>query len=88
MAIRKISFQGAKGANSEIAIHEVYGDEVEAVPCDTFEDAFNSLNKGEVDLAMIPIENTLAAGLPIFITFCQNPVPILSVSISCPYGLT
>ena len=60
MAIRKISFQGAKGANSEIAIHEVYGDEVEAVPCDTFEDAFNSLNKGEVDLAMIPIENTLA----------------------------
>lgn len=60
MAIRKIAFQGAKGANSEIAIHEVYGEAVEAVPCDTFEDAFNSLTSGEADLAMIPIENTLA----------------------------
>lgn len=60
MAIRKISFQGAKGANSEIAIHEVYGDQVEAIPCDTFEDAFNTLNSGDADLAMIPIENTLA----------------------------
>lgn len=60
MAILKISFQGAKGANSEIAIREVYGNEVEAIPCDTFEDAFNSLTSGEADLAMIPIENTLA----------------------------
>lgn len=60
MAIRKISFQGAKGANSEIAIREVYGSGVEAVPCDTFEDAFNALDSGEADLAMIPIENTLA----------------------------
>ncbi len=60
MAIRKISFQGAKGANSEIAIREVYGNDVEALPCDTFEDAFNALTKGDADLAMIPIENTLA----------------------------
>jgi len=50
MAVNKISFQGAKGANSEIAIREVYGDTVEAIPCDTFEDAFNSLNQGEADL--------------------------------------
>lgn len=60
MTIHKISFQGAKGANSEIAIQEVYGDKVEAIPCDTFEDAFNSLTSGEADLSMIPIENTLA----------------------------
>ena len=60
MSNRKISFQGAKGANSEIAIRKVYGNDTEAIPCDTFEDAFNTLNKGEADLAMIPIENTLA----------------------------
>lgn len=59
MTTGKISFQGAKGANSEIAIRDVYPD-MEAVPCDTFEDAFKALEEGDVDLAMIPIENTLA----------------------------
>ena len=55
----KIAFQGAKGANSEIAIRDRYP-QMEAVACDTFEDAFNALKKGEVELAMIPIENTIA----------------------------
>lgn len=59
MSKGKISFQGAKGANSEIAIRDVYPG-WEAVPCDTFEDAFKALKDGDVDLAMIPIENTLA----------------------------
>jgi len=57
---KKIAFQGAKGANSEIAIRKVYGEGVEALACDTFEDAFNALTRSEADLAMIPIENTLA----------------------------
>ena len=55
----KIGFQGAKGANSEIAIREVYPS-MEAIACDTFEDVFNALNAGEIELAMIPIENTIA----------------------------
>lgn len=59
MATGKIGFQGAKGANSEIAIKEVYP-EMEAIAYDTFQDVFNALDAGEVELAMIPIENTLA----------------------------
>ena len=59
MSQRKIGFQGAKGANSEIAIRDVYSG-WEAVACDTFEDVFNALRKREIELAMIPIENTLA----------------------------
>ena len=55
----KIAFQGAKGANSEIAIHQLYP-KMEATPFDTFEDVFNALEAGDIDLAMIPIENSLA----------------------------
>jgi hypothetical protein len=33
---------------------------MEPLPCATFEDAFNALAQGEADLAMIPIENTIA----------------------------
>ena len=56
---KKVVFQGEPGANSHLAIHEVYPD-AEAVPCATFEDAFNALSAGEADLGMIPIENSVA----------------------------
>ncbi|MCM2397155.1 prephenate dehydratase [Rhizobium sp. S95] len=55
----KISFQGDFGANSDMACRDMFPD-MEPLPCPTFEDAFVALETGEVDLAMIPIENTLA----------------------------
>ncbi len=55
----KIAFQGEVGANSDMACRDVYP-EMEPLPCRTFEDAFNALESGEADLAMIPIENTIA----------------------------
>ncbi len=56
---RKISFQGAHGAYSDIACREVFPD-LETVPCDTFEEAFAAVQGGATDLAMIPVDNTLA----------------------------
>jgi prephenate dehydratase len=47
------------GANSHLAIMEVYPGAT-AVPCSTFDDCFSMVAKGEVDLAMIPIENSVA----------------------------
>ncbi|HEY5080756.1 MAG TPA: prephenate dehydratase [Bauldia sp.] len=55
----RVVFQGEPGANSEIACHAVYPD-ADAVPCPTFEDCFAAVTNGSADLAMIPIENSLA----------------------------
>ena len=55
----KISFQGAKGAYSDMAARELYPD-AETYPCTSFEDAFDAAKEGAVDLAVIPIDNTLA----------------------------
>ena len=55
----RISFQGEPGANSDTASRNVYPD-MEPLPCPTFEDALNAVQIGKADLAMIPIENTLA----------------------------
>ncbi|MBP1851660.1 prephenate dehydratase [Rhizobium halophytocola] len=55
----RISFQGEFGANSDMACRDAYPD-MEPLPCPTFEDAFVALEGGDADLAMIPIENTLA----------------------------
>jgi prephenate dehydratase len=59
MAKKKIIFQGEPGANSDIACREAYPD-YEPVPCPTFEDCFTALTSGDVDLGMIPIENSVA----------------------------
>ena len=55
----RISFQGEPGANSDTACRNVYPS-MEPLPCPTFEDAFNAVETGKADLAMIPIENTIA----------------------------
>ena len=55
----KIAFQGEAGANSHIACQRIHPD-MEVLACATFDDAFAALRAGEVELAMIPIENTVA----------------------------
>lgn len=55
----KISFQGQAGAYSEVACLASFPD-METLPCDTFEDAFDSVTSGKAKLAMIPIENSQA----------------------------
>jgi prephenate dehydratase len=56
---RSIAYQGEPGANSHIACVDNYPD-FEPAPCATFEDAFAALADGSADLAMIPIENSIA----------------------------
>jgi len=55
----RIAFQGAPGANSDIACRQVYPDMV-PLPCTSFEDAFAAVRDGDARLAMIPIDNSLA----------------------------
>ena len=57
--MKKIAYQGEPGANSHIACREAYPDH-EAIACGTFEDAFAAVKDGEVALAMIPIDNSVA----------------------------
>ena len=55
----RIAFQGEPGANSDIACRDMFP-AMEPLPCPTFEDAFAAVETGKADLAMIPIENTIA----------------------------
>src|SRR5512139_2314720 len=54
-----IAFQGEPGANSHIAIVEAYPG-AKPLPCATFEDALGAISRGDADLGMIPIENSVA----------------------------
>lgn len=57
--IGKIAFQGAHGAFSDMSCRAVFP-KMETLPCETFEDAFHAVESGATDLAMIPVDNSLA----------------------------
>lgn len=58
-ATARIAYQGEPGSNSDAACRAVYPG-LEELPCGTFEDVFAALSDGQADLAMIPIENSIA----------------------------
>lgn len=54
-----IAFQGMAGAYSDLACRMAYP-ELRTVPCVSFDAAFRAVREGLSDLAMIPVDNTLA----------------------------
>lgn len=56
---KTIAFQGAHGAYSDMACRAVFPN-LKTIPCETFDAAFRALIDGESDLAMIPVDNTIA----------------------------
>jgi prephenate dehydratase len=60
---KTIAFQGEPGAYSEIAARAIYGPEITSLACDTFKDAFQAVEKGDAEAAVIPLENSLAGSI-------------------------
>ncbi|MBF0447133.1 MAG: prephenate dehydratase [Magnetococcales bacterium] len=55
----RVAFQGMRGAYSEQACREKMPD-WDFVPCKTFSDVFIQVETGQVDLGMVPVENSMA----------------------------
>jgi len=55
-----VAFQGMRGAFSETAVHRFFGEDYDALPCDSFEDVFKDVLNGRVPYGAVPIENSLA----------------------------
>jgi prephenate dehydratase len=58
-SVRRVVFQGQPGAYSHLACRQVCP-HFEALPAESFEDAFGALRDGRADRAMIPIDNSVA----------------------------
>ena len=56
---KTIAFQGEYGSYSDMSCRSVFPD-LKTMPCDSFDQAFNSVMDGTSDLAMIPVDNTIA----------------------------
>ncbi|MDR3366151.1 MAG: hypothetical protein LBO71_04200 [Prevotellaceae bacterium] len=60
---KKIAIQGVAGAFHEVAAQKYFGKSIVAVECDTFRELARKLAAGEVDFAVMAIENTIAGTL-------------------------
>ena len=63
MNLPKIAFQGEPGAYSELAAYEHYGPEIHTLPCESFETAFEAIERGDCTHVLLPFENSLAGSI-------------------------
>jgi len=61
--MRKVAYQGIPGANSEIAVRQHFGDEVEPWPCQDFNCLFDALLTNAVDYSLLPVENAFSGSV-------------------------
>ncbi len=80
--VNTFSFQGVKGAYSELAGKNLYPN-AQSIACSTFEDMFEQVHLGNVDAAMVPIENSLAGR----VADTQRLIPESNLKITAEYFL-
>ncbi len=63
MDSRRIAFQGARYAFSEVASRRFFGDDISPIPCKRFDDVFHAVVHQEADYGVVPVENSLTGSI-------------------------
>jgi prephenate dehydratase len=61
--LKKIGFQGKMGAYSESACIRLFGSKIELFPYSEFDDVFEAVKKGDVDIGVLPVENSTTGSI-------------------------
>ena len=78
----RVGFQGEPGAFSEEAVTALYGKAVEAVPLREFADVGEAVERGEVDAAVLPVENSIAGSVgPVYDLLATLPLRVVGETI-------
>ena len=59
----KVSFQGVSGSYSEEAIRGFFNIDLESVACNMLEDVFSTVEAGDVEYGILPVENAVAGSV-------------------------
>lgn len=53
-----VAYQGIAGAYSEAALMKMFGEDCERINCQTFDDVFRAVERGDADYGVLPLENS------------------------------
>jgi chorismate mutase/prephenate dehydratase len=59
-----VAFQGEVGAYSEEAAYQYFGPGARLKPCESLEEAFQAVERGDVQFGLVPAENSLEGSIP------------------------
>lgn len=59
----KVAFQGERGAYSEAAAIEYFGEGLKPIACESFDDVFAQVENGNVTHGIVPVENSLGGSI-------------------------
>jgi len=59
----RVGYQGEPGAYSEEASLALFGQDIETVPCDSFDQVFDGVESGQLMYGVVPLENSLAGSI-------------------------
>jgi prephenate dehydratase len=59
----QVAVLGERGTHSEAAAVTFFGDSIQAIPQNDFDDIFEAVTRGQADRGIIPIENSLAGSI-------------------------
>ena len=61
--MKRISFQGVRGAYSEAASALFFDNQIDTISCSTFAEALQNTENGTSDYSVLPVENSLAGSV-------------------------
>ena len=59
----QVAYQGTTGSYSETTIRGHFGLEAEPLPCETFADVLSTVERGNAEYGMLPVENSIAGSV-------------------------
>jgi chorismate mutase/prephenate dehydratase len=61
--MKTVAFQGERGAYSESAVYQFFGEKAEVKPCKEFRNVFDSVCNQETQFGIVPVENSLEGSI-------------------------
>ncbi len=82
--VMRVSYLGPAGTYSEQAVRTLFGHRIELFPCASLDEALHMAEKGSVDVALLPVENSIEGTVGRTLDLFLQSSLLISAEVSIP----